>query len=157
MKYYIKQSVMTLTERFTIKNEYGEDVFRVEGSFLKIPKSFSIYDMNGQQIVYIEKQLFRWLSRYDVTYENKFVTVKREFTFFKTEVSLEGLNWRLQGDYWDHNYQVIEGNMPIMSLSKHWFTWGDSYELDIENTNDAPLCIAIAIIIDRIQAEQNNN
>lgn len=156
MKYYIKQSVMTLTERFTIKNEYGEDVFRVEGSFLKIPKSFSIYDMNGQQIVYIEKQLFRWLSRYDVTYDNKFVTVKREFTFFKTEVSLEGLNWRLQGDYWDHNYQVIEGNMPIMSLSKHWFTWGDSYELDIENTHDAPLCIAIAIIIDRIQAEQNN-
>lgn len=157
MKYYIKQSVMTLTERFTIKNEYGEDVFRVEGSFLKIPKSFSIYDMNGQQIVYIEKQLFRWLSRYDVTYDNKFVTVKREFTFFKTEVSLEGLNWRLQGDYWDHNYQVIEGNNPIMSLRKHWFTWGDSYELDIENTNDAPLCIAIAIIIDRIQAEQNNS
>ena len=78
---------MTLTERFTIKNEYGEDVFRVEGSFLKIPKSFSIYDMNGQQIVYIEKQLFRWLSRYDVTYDNKFVTVKREFTFFKTLIT----------------------------------------------------------------------
>ncbi len=35
-----------------------------------------------------------------------------------------------------------------MSITKHWFTWGDSYELTIENKDDAVLCLGIVIAID---------
>lgn len=157
MKYYIKQSVFSWNEKFAVKDQYGNDQFYVEGSLFSIPKNFTIYDMNHNPVVTIEKQLFRWLQHFDVKTNNETVTLKRNFTFFYTSISILGRQWTLEGDFWGHNYRVIEGNHPIMTLSKHWFTWGDSYELDVKNPSDAALCLAIVIVVDRIIAEAKNN
>lgn len=157
MKYYIKQSVFSLTDRFTIKDQYGVDVYTVEGSFFKIPKEFTIYNMDGRPVVFIKKQLFRFMSHFDIEIAGHHVTVKQNFTFFRRSISMENIQWTLEGDLWGYNYSLVEGNRYIMSLKKHWFTWGDSYELDIENENEAPLCIAIAIVIDRLIYESNSS
>ena len=38
MKLYMKQKVFSLKDRFTIKNEAGEDVYTVEGKFISLGK-----------------------------------------------------------------------------------------------------------------------
>ena len=59
MKLYIKQSVFTLKEKFAVKNEDGLDVFYVEGSFMRIPKMFKIYDSKQNEVAIIERPMFR--------------------------------------------------------------------------------------------------
>ena len=157
MKLYIKQKVFSIGERFYVRNEDGADVFYVEGSFLRIPKEFRIYDMSGNLLATIEKQMFRLLSRYDIQTEHEFVTLKRHFTFLFNRFSLEGLDWELEGNFTSHEYQLIKGERPIMSLTKHWFTWGDSYELNIEHPEDALLCLCIVIAVDAAVANDGNN
>ncbi|AKN53125.1 hypothetical protein AB434_0720 [Heyndrickxia coagulans] len=39
---YMKQKVFSLSGKFTVKDQQERDVYYVEGSFLQIPKTFSI-------------------------------------------------------------------------------------------------------------------
>ncbi len=157
MKLYIKQAIFTLGEQFVVKNENGEDQFYVEGSFLQIPKQFKVFDKNHDQVATINRQMFRMFGQYDITTNTNSITLKRQFSLFRQSYVIEGIDWYLQGNFTGHNYQLIRGNNPIMHLSKHWFTWGDSYELDIHDDHDAVLALCIAISIDyELLKDQNS-
>ena len=158
MKLYIKQKVLTFGERFTVKNEFGEDVYYVEGSFFRIPKEFNIYDANQEHVGHIERQLFRFFSHYNINDQKETIVLKRNFSFFRQNYTLEDTPWVLQGDFFAHQYEVVQDHTPIMSLSKHWFTWGDSYELNIPDAKDAVLALSIAICVDyEILRDQQSN
>lgn len=148
MKLYIKQSIFTLGEKFEVKDIDQNTVYYVEGSFLRIPKQFKITDRHKNQVAVIESQILRWLGHYDIKTVGKSITLKKEFTFLKPVYSIEGINWRLQGDLMGYQYTVTEGSTLIMELRKHWFTWGDSYELNIPNPSDALLALCIVICVD---------
>ena len=83
--------------------------------------------------------------------------VVKEFTFFKPSYRVEGLSWRLSGDFWAHEYSLADSGRQIMRLSKQWFTWGDSYELNIADSKDALLCLCIALAVDCAMASQNSS
>lgn len=148
MKYYIKQKVFTLGERFAIKDETGADRFYVEGSFFQIPKSFKIFDAQGRQVASIERELFRLLPKYRITTADSEIRLERAFTFFRMQFHIIGEPWSLGGNFIGMNYQILSGDRIIMRLQKHWFTWGDSYELDILDEENAVEAIAIAICVD---------
>ena len=42
--FLVKQKFRLGGERFAIKDDRGEIAYQVEGSFFKIPKTFTIYD-----------------------------------------------------------------------------------------------------------------
>ncbi|NLC65789.1 MAG: hypothetical protein GX752_02455 [Clostridium sp.] len=158
MKLYIKQSVFTLKDKFTVKNEEGQDVFYVDGSFFRIPKQFKVYDKNQNEVASIDRQMFRLFGSYDIVTENSQITLRRQFSLFRQSYILEGINWYLQGNFTGHHYEVIEGESLVMKLRKHWFTWGDSYELSIPDDQDALLALCIAICIDyEILKDQNSS
>ncbi len=158
MKVYIKQDVLTLGERFTVWDENNEARYYVQGSFLKIPKQFTIYDVMGQELAVIDRKLFRFFARYDIHTQDHFVHLQRNFSFFRQSFSIEGINWRVEGDFLNHHYRIYERNEPIMTLRKHWFTIGDSYELTIRSEQEAVLALALSIAIDyEILKDQNSN
>lgn len=53
--YQVKQKFRLGGERFDIKDELGNVQYQVEGSFLKVPKTFTIYDQNGEKVSLITK------------------------------------------------------------------------------------------------------
>lgn len=53
---YIKQKVFGLNEKFTVKNQEEKDVYYVEGSFMRIPKTFSVKDAKGEEVALITKK-----------------------------------------------------------------------------------------------------
>lgn len=148
MKLYIKQKVFTLGERFYVKDEFGTDQYYVEGSFFRYPKQFKIYNMKNELVSQIDRQMMKLLPHYNIQTSRKSLTIKQNLTFLKMSFSILNSDWKLQGDYFGHNYSIISGNKPLMHLSKHWFTWGDSYELNIIDPDDAILCLSIAVVVD---------
>ena len=158
MKYYIKQKVFSIGESFTVVDQSGQVVFYVEGSFMSIPKIFRIYDSNHREICFIEKQIFRFMGHYDIKAEGYHpITLARRFTFFYQAFEIEGLDWFLEGNFTGHTYRLLRGNTIIMAFKKHWFTWGDSYELDVLDPRDSVLALAIVICVDReIMVDSSN-
>ena len=64
--YQVKQKFRLGGERFDIKDELGNVEYQVEGSFLKIPKTFTIYDKNGQEVSHITKKPISLLPKFVV-------------------------------------------------------------------------------------------
>ena len=54
--YLVKQKFRMGGERFTINNDLGMVEYRVEGSFMKIPKTFTVFDVEGREVSHITKE-----------------------------------------------------------------------------------------------------
>lgn len=47
-----------------------------------------------------------------------------------------------------HDYQITQNGRPIVTIHKQWMTWGDCYELDIDNEADEIVALAAVLAID---------
>lgn len=150
MKLYMKQKVFSWTDKFAIKDEMENDRFSVQGEFLSIGKKLHIYDAGGTEVAFIRQKVLAFLPRYIVEIDGQEVCqIVKQFTLLKPRYELEGIPWHVKGDFWAHEYAMYdESEQLVMQLSKHWFTWGDSYELDITNDKDALLCVCVTLAVD---------
>ena len=64
--FLVKQKFRLGGERFAIKDDRGEIAYQVEGSFFKIPKTFTIYDANGELVGQISKEILTLLPRFEI-------------------------------------------------------------------------------------------
>ena len=158
MKLYIKEKVFTWGDKFTVKDEYGNDKYFVEGEILSWGKKLHVYDLHRREVAFIRQELLTWLPRYTVySGGREVVQVKKEFSFLFPKYSIEGLGWEIDGSFWEHNYQITRGGWPIVTIEKEWMTWGDSYELDIRNPADEIIALAVVLTIDCVVEQQSNN
>lgn len=69
MKYLVRQKVFSFRDSFTIKNEFGDDCFRVYGRIFSFGKKLTLTDLQDRELYYIEQRLFRFLPEYTI-YQN---------------------------------------------------------------------------------------
>ncbi|RNF39904.1 LURP-one-related/scramblase family protein [Planococcus salinus] len=152
---YIKQKVFSLSEKFTVRDEQERDVYFVEGSFLQIPKTFSIMDTERHEITVITKKTFSFLPTFFVEVEGqKAVTIKKEFTFFKQRYAIEAEGIDVQGNLWDMDFEILQNGEVIGTVSKEWFSWGDSYRVQVLNEEMEHFVISLVVAIDCVKADQ---
>ena len=159
MKLYMKQKVFSWTDKFTVADEQGSARYFVQGELFSWGKQLHICNAAGQEVAFIRQKVFSWLPRYFVEINGQTVaTIVKDFTFFRPSYRVEGLPWQVNGDLWSHNYLMHDSRFEIMRLTKAWFTWGDSYELEIFNPQNELLCLSVALAIDCAvaQAQRNN-
>ena len=149
MKLYIKEKVFSWGDKFTVKDEYGYDKYVVEGEVFSWGKKLHIYDMTGREVAFIKQEVWSFLPRYYVFCGGQQVAeIKKEFTFLFPKYSIEGLGWEIDGSFLAHEYEITQRGRSIVTISKEWMTWGDSYELNIANPADEILALAVVITID---------
>ncbi|MFC4713677.1 LURP-one-related/scramblase family protein [Planococcus dechangensis] len=152
---FIKQKVFSLSEKFTVKDEQERDVYFVEGSFLKIPKTFSILDAERNEITLITKKTFSFLPTFFVEVDGQeAVTIKKDFTFFKQRYAIEAAGIDVQGNWWDMEFDIVKNGAVIGSVSKQWFSWGDSYAVQVLDEELEHLVISLVVAIDCVKADQ---
>lgn len=153
MKLYIKQKVFSWNDKFSVKGEDEQDLYYVEGEFFSWGKKLHVFDKHHNEVAFIRQKLMSWLPRYTVEIDGREIChIVKSFTFFKQRYELDGLPWHVEGDFWAHEYTVLENTREVMRMSKHWFTWGDSYELDVQRDEDGLLCLCVMLAIDAAMA-----
>lgn len=157
MKLYIKQKVFSWTDSFHIKDETGADRYSAKGEFFSWGRKLHVLNEFEQEIAFIKRELWTFLPRYHIFIGNRQYTLVKEFTFFKQAYRLEGTNWTLAGNFLAHEYEMQDNGFPVMCMSKEWFTWGDSYALDIPNPENALLCLCVALAVDCVMADAAQN
>lgn len=155
MKLYIKQKVFSWKDKFYVRDEYGNDKYYVEGEFFSFGKKLHIYDMNGNELALVQQKVLSFLPRFFVFTDGiQRAEIVKEFTFFRNKYRIDGLGWDVDGDFMDHDYEVTCMGRPIVSISKEWFTWGDSYMLDIDNGANEVIALSVVLAIDCVLAAQ---
>ena len=156
MKLYIKQKVFTWGDKFTVKDINGNDRYYVEGEVFSWGKKLHVYDMNGNEAAFIQQKVFSFLPRYFVYVGDEQVAeIVKEFSFLFPRYSIEGLGWDIEGRFMAHDYKITQNGYPIVTISKEWMTWGDSYELDIADPKDEIVALAVVLTIDAVMASNS--
>lgn len=152
---YIKQKVFSIGEKFTIKDEQENDIYYVEGSFMKIPKTFSIMNTMRDDIAHITKKPFSFLPKFHVDVNGKeILTIKKDFSFFRARYTIDAAGIEVQGNWWDMNFQILQQGEIVGQVNKEWFTWGDSYKVQILDEEMEAVVIAIVVAIDCVKSDQ---
>lgn len=158
MKLYIKEKVFSWNERFSVKDENGWDKYFVEGEFLSLGKKLHLLNVHGEEVAFIQQKLLTLLPRFTVSVAGRQIAeIRKEFTLFFQRYVIDGLGWEVEGSIWEHEYEIRRNGRPIVMISKEWFTWGDSYVLDILDPADELLALAVVLTIDCVAEAGNNN
>jgi uncharacterized protein YxjI len=145
----MKQKVFSWSEKFTIKDAFDSDRYYVEGELFSWGHKLHVYNLVNQEVAFIKQEIFTFLPKFEVYIDDCLVVeVKKELTFFRPKYSLEGTDWTVDGDFWAHNYEISCPSGIIASVSKAYFTWGDSYQMDIADGANEILVIATILAID---------
>ena len=156
-KLYIKQQVLSLSGKFTVKDQQEKDVYYVQGSFMQIPKTFTILDAARTEVALITKKTFSFLPKFFVEVGGQErLTIQKEFSFFKARYTIEGTGIDVQGNWWDMDFQVLRHGEVVGRVNKEWFTWGDSYKVEILDEEMEAIVIAMVVAIDCVKADQAN-
>ena len=149
MKLYIRQKVFSFKEKFTVKDEYGQDKYMVEGEFFSLGKKLHIYDMAGNEVAFIQQKIFSFLPRYFVFVgDRQIAEIVKQFSFFTPKYDVLGLDWQVRGDFTAHDYEVTDNGRPVVIIQKEWMTWGDCYELNIAPGAEEIVALATVLAID---------
>lgn len=159
MKLYMKQRIFSWGDKFSIYDEYGNECYYVEGEVFTFGKKLHLYDLNRRELAFIQQRLLTFLPKYEIMKNGiNIAEVVKEFTFFRQEYSVNGLGWKVHGDFFSHEYEIISGGQLIARVSKEWFTLGDAYQIDISDAADETDALAVVLVIDAcIEAARNNN
>lgn len=157
MKLYIKQRVFTWGDKFSVYDELGNEKYYVEGEVFTFGKKLHIMDTRYNELAFIHQKVFSFQPTYYISRGGYDVAqVVKEFTFFKHEYRIDGLEWRVSGDFFDHDFAVYDGERFVAQVFKEWFSWGDAYAIDIDPSADEINALAVAIVIDAVISDQRD-
>lgn len=152
---YIKQKVFSLSGKFTVKDQQEKDIYYVEGSFMQVPKTFSIRNAARDEVALITKKVFSFLPKFFVEVNGREVlTIKKEFSFLKARYSIDAAGIEVHGNWWDMDFQVLQHGKIVGKVVKEWFTWGDSYKVQVMDEEMETIIIALVVAIDCVKADQ---
>ena len=153
MKLYIKQKVFSIGDKFTVKDPDGHDVYDVEGEVFSFGRKLHVRDMDGREVIYIAQEVWAMMPRYHVHIMGSHAAqVRQKFTWFRPHYEIIGPDWTVEGDWLAHDYEVnSQTRGTVVRITKEWMTWGDSYELDIVDPDDALMALAIVLTIDCVK------
>lgn len=158
MKLYIKQKVFSWGDKFRIYDENQNDRYYVEGKVFSFGKKLHLFNHSGDEEAFIHQKVLSFLPKYYISRNNVDVAqVIKKFTILRQEYIVEGLGWTVNGNFLTHDYEITSDGRTIASISKRWFSWGDTYEIDISDDADEVMAICVVLIIDAVIAQNGNS
>jgi len=153
MRYVLKQKLFSWGDDFTIKDADGNDAYFVDGKAISLGSKASFQDMAGNELAFISQKLLAWGPTYEITRGGVLAAVikKELFTFFHCTFTVDVPgpdDLTAEGDLTDHEYTFRRGDTPVAQVSKQWFTWSDTYGVDINEGEDPVLLLASAVVVD---------
>ncbi|HEY0139606.1 MAG TPA: LURP-one-related family protein [Thermoanaerobaculia bacterium] len=159
-RYKMRQKMISLGEDFTIEDESGNRAFEVDGKVMRLRETFELKDRNGNVVATIRGKLVSVRKKMDIIRgDDVAATVtKALFAPFRTKFQVDlagGGELSLDGDILDHEYTLRRDDNPIATVSKRWFSFTDTYGIEIAPGADDALVLAIAVAVDEMAHDKD--
>jgi len=153
MKYYIKQKVFSFTSQFDIYDEHQHPAYKVSGHFMSLSNQLELLNSRGEMILQASKKIFTFLPLYTIysSHGEPLATMKKLFSLHPNFVINFNRNeYQVSGDFFAHSYEISDGRNTVAYISKKYLTWGDTYEIDILDTDNLEVWLFTVIVIDQV-------
>lgn len=154
MRYYMKQKI-SLFQNFNIFDEDNHKVLRVDQKKVSLTRQSRIIDVEtGDVLARVKQKLVSIRPTMIVEVDGEEVAkITKKITVFKDKYKIDALDWKIKGDIWDYNYEIIDGSgKEIADISKKIFSLTDAFEFNIADEEVNPvLVIAVILAIDYVK------
>lgn len=154
MLYQLKQKIWSWGDKYTIRDAQGEPVFQVVGKVFSWGDSLSFQDMSGEELARIEQRLFKLLPQYEIRIQGElFAEIRQEWSWLKKKFTLDvpGPNdYTITGSFWQYEFEFERNGSVIARTSKEFFSWGDTYGIDITEDENHLALLCTTVMVDLV-------
>jgi uncharacterized protein YxjI len=153
MRYVMKQQWLAMGDDYSIRTEDGKEAFFIDGKAFSWGDKLSMTDSAGNEVAYIAQKLLSWGPTYEIYERGElFAVVKKElFTFFNCRFAIDVPgpdDYEASGDFLDREYEFVRSGRAVARVSKEFFSWTDTYGIEIEDGEDDVTLLAAMVVID---------
>ncbi len=156
MRYQIKEKLLSFGDDFRIKDDDGRDVYFVDGrAFTLLREKLSFQDMAGNELAFIRERILSLRKSYEIHREGRLAAVVKKdlFNLFRCHFTVDVPgpdDLEATGSFLDREYTFKRSGKTVASVSRKWFTFADTYGVDIAPGEDDVLILASTVVIDQI-------
>lgn len=152
--FLVKQKFRLGGERFAIKDDRDQVAYQVEGSFMRIPKTFTIFDAEGERVSQITKPVLTIFPQFDIQMQDgSSFYIRKKLTFFRDKYSFDGLDLQIVGNIWDLDFKLLDDHDRLIAeISKELFHLTSTYQVVVFEDSYADLVISLCVAIDYVEA-----
>ncbi|HEX8733026.1 MAG TPA: LURP-one-related family protein [Ktedonobacterales bacterium] len=153
MRYIIREKFFHLGEDSQITDEQGQPVYEVDGKVLSLRNTLIMRDMRGQEVARVNRQLIALTPTYMIDRPGQDETIVR-----KHFINLLGDHFtidipgphdlEMDGNLFDHEYQVKGEGGVVATVSKRWISLTDTYGVETAPGADDVLILASVLALD---------
>ena len=148
MRLNFKQRFFSWLDSYDIYDEDGATVFTVEGK-LGWGHCLHVMDACGNHIGTLQERVFTFLPQFEIYINDNYLgCIKKEFTFFKPQFTIDCNGWRIDGQWMEWDYTIMEGSREVAVITKELFHWTDTYVIDVADPRDALGALLVVLAID---------
>ena len=159
MRYEISQKLWTFGDDFGIRDETGRDRYYVDGKAFSFGKQLSFQDDTKKEVAFISQKVFAFTPTFRIKKQGRVVAIlKKKFMTVRPQFILDvpGPNdYLIVGDFFGHEYTIKQDSRDVARISKRFFSFTDSYGVDISG-GDTILFLCAVVIIDLVLHNKKN-
>ncbi|MCR3905583.1 MAG: LURP-one-related family protein [Tenericutes bacterium] len=153
--FYLKQKVFSVRDKYKIFDEQQNIIYHCKSSVFSLRHKLRFFETKNEQLHFIFKRKLLSIMPTYYLYDqdgNHIAKVKRRWTLLRPKVSVESeiANYEIDGDYWSHSFVILSENHEVASVRKKFISWGDSYEISIDDEQNDEFLLALVVSIDSI-------
>lgn len=157
MQLLIKQRLFTFTDNYYVYDETGEIRYEVEDELFRLGHQIHVYDKRtGREVGSIHQRFFTLMPEFEIVIDGRVMgTIRKKISFFTPQYEVDYRGWHVEGNLMGWDYQVMRGDMEVMTISKELFNWSDTYSLRYDNPADEIPGLLLVIAIDAVNCDRN--
>ena len=153
-RYQMRQRMFSIGDDYTIENDRGEHVFKLDGKALRVRKTILFKDMDGRELVKIQERMLHVRDSMEIEgpdgkrlamVHKALITPLRERWIAKLQ---DGPDLHAQGNFVDHEYTIERDGDKVAEVSKRWFRVRDTYGVEVAPGENDILILAATAVID---------
>jgi uncharacterized protein YxjI len=155
-RYQMRQRMISIGDDYTIENDRGERVFKLDGKALRVRKTIVFEDMDGHELCKIQERMMRVRDSMEIEgpdgnriamVHKAMITPLRE----RWDIDVDGgQDLRAQGNFVDHEYTIERDGTRVAEISKRWFRVRDTYGVEVAPDENDILILAATAVIDNM-------
>jgi uncharacterized protein YxjI len=159
MIFRIKEKFWSWGNDFGIEDVDGNLCYYVDGSAFSWGDKLSFQDAQRKEVAFINQKLLSWKPRYQIIIDDKvFAEVIKEWTWLKKRFTLDvpGPNdYTIVGSFWEHEFTFQRSGRTVATVSKEFWSWADSYGVNVIDGEDEVAILCTCIVIDQILHDES--
>ena len=155
-RYQMREKLVAFGDDYYIKNEAGQNIFKVDGKVLRVRDTLKFKDLLGNLLCQIQERMLtiKDVMAIEGAQGNEIARVKKALiTPLRDRWTVKlrnGPDLDVQGNILDHEYEITEGRRKVAQVSKKWFRLRDTYGVEIAPDQEDILILAVTVALDQM-------